>query len=99
VGGRSSASSSFRSGTPRSSSQDGNASASRPTCSPAAKWKQDHPVVQIGPRKRALTVQRRFERHDDLGHRRRVGGDDGCGEGALHVNGTLSHQGIPQLLP
>jgi hypothetical protein len=32
---------------------------------------------------------RRLERHDELGHRRRVGGDGGCGEGALHVGGTV----------
>ena len=42
-------------------------------------------VLQIGPRERALAVQRRLERDDDLGHRRRVGGEGGCREGGLHV--------------
>ena len=46
-------------------------------------------VLQIGLRERGLAVQRRLERRDDLGHRRRVGGDGGCGHGALHVGGTL----------
>jgi len=32
-------------------------------------------VLQIGPRERRLAIQRRLKRHDDLGHRRRVGGD------------------------
>ena len=50
-------------------------------------------VLQIGLRERALAVQRRLERHDDLGHRRRVGGDGGCGDGALHVGSTLRHHG------
>ena len=36
-------------------------------------------LLQIGLRERARAVQRGFERRDDLGHRRRVGG-----EGALH---------------
>ena len=37
-------------------------------------------VRQIGLRERGLTVQRRLERHHDLGYHRRVGGDGGCGE-------------------
>jgi hypothetical protein len=40
--------------------------------------------LQIGPRERALAVQRRLERRDDLGHPRRVGGDGG--------SGALDHQ-------
>jgi hypothetical protein len=34
-------------------------------------------VLQIGLRERGPAVQRRLERHHDLGHRRRVGGDGG----------------------
>ena len=45
--------------------------------------------LQIGLRERGLAVQRRLERDDELGHRRRVGRDGGCGHGALHVGGTL----------
>ena len=32
-------------------------------------------ILQIGPRERTLAVQRGLERHNDLGHRGRVGGD------------------------
>ena len=39
-------------------------------------------VLEIGLRERGLAVQRRLERHDDVGHR---GGVGGCGQGALHV--------------
>ena len=45
--------------------------------------------LQIGLRERGLAVQRRLERDDELGYRRRVGRDGGCGHGALHVGGTL----------
>jgi hypothetical protein len=52
-------------------------------------------VLQISLRERGLTVQRRLERRDELGHRRRVGGGGRCGEGALHFGATLRHQGCP----
>jgi hypothetical protein len=43
-------------------------------------------VLQIGLGERALAVQGRLDRRDDLRHGRGVGG---CGGGALHVGGTL----------
>jgi hypothetical protein len=46
-------------------------------------------VLQICLRERRRAVQRRLERHDDLGHRRRVGGDGGGEDRALHVGDTL----------
>jgi hypothetical protein len=52
-------------------------------------------VLQISLREPALPVQRRLERDDDLGHRRRVGGEGGCREGALHAAATLRHQRCP----
>jgi hypothetical protein len=52
-------------------------------------------LLQIGLRERGLTVQRRLERRDELGHRRRIGGGGRCGEGALHVGATLRHRGCP----
>ena len=42
-------------------------------------------VLQIGLRERALGVQRRLERPDELGHRGRVGSDGGREEGVLHA--------------
>jgi len=36
-------------------------------------------VLQISLRERGPPVQRRRERADDLGHRRRIGGLGGCG--------------------
>jgi hypothetical protein len=52
-------------------------------------------LLQISLRERALAVQRRLERRDDLRHRRRVGGDGGCGEGALHVRRHATSSGMP----
>jgi hypothetical protein len=45
--------------------------------------------LEIGLGVRGPAVQRRLERHDDLRHRRRIGGDGGCEDEALRVACTL----------
>ena len=60
-------------------------SPSRTTRASCSRSSSDHSSSRSACENAALAVQRRLERHDDLGHRRRVGGDGGCGDGALHV--------------
>ena len=48
-------------------------------------------ILQIGAREPALAVQQRLERHDNLGHRHRIGRDHGSTKGAIHLASTLCH--------
>jgi hypothetical protein len=47
-------------------------------------------VLKIGLREGALAVDRRLERRDDLGHRRRVGGGGGRGQDPVPTGWSAS---------